>query len=56
MVLANRENKNSDKIQKKNKENITKEKVDKVHNGLNILAAIMTRDIYKKRIRKNSNK
>ena len=49
MVLPNRENGNSDKIQKKDKENTTKEKVNKFHNGLDILAGIIARDIYNKR-------
>lgn len=55
MVQSNRENDNSDKTQKKDKENTTKEKVDKFHNGLNILAGIIARDIYNKRTGKNSD-
>lgn len=49
MVQSNRKNDNSDKIQKKDRENTAKENIDKLHNGLNILAGIIARDIYNKR-------
>ena len=48
MILSNRKNDNSDKTQKKDKGSTTKEKVDKFHNGLNILAEIIARDVYNK--------
>ena len=50
MVLSNRENNNCNKTQKKDHENTTEEKSDKFHNGLNILAGIIARDIYNKQI------
>ncbi|MBA7714397.1 hypothetical protein ES703_123419 [subsurface metagenome] len=49
MVLSNRENNNCNKTQNKDHENTTKEKSDKFHNGLNTLAEIIAREIYKKR-------
>ncbi len=50
MILPNRENDNSDKTQKKDSKNIAKERNDKIHYGLNILAGTIARDIYNKRI------
>ncbi len=50
MSLPNRKNDNFNKIQKKDKEKTAKKKVNKFHNGLNILSKIIARDIYNKRI------
>ena len=56
MVQSNKENNNSYKIHNKDKENTTKEKVDKFNTGLNILAGIIARDIYNKRKSNSSDK
>ena len=56
MILPNRENDNSDKTQKKDRKNIAKERYDKIHYGLNILAGIIARDIYNKRKSNSSDK
>lgn len=56
MSLPNRKNNNYKKTQKKDNENTIKEKADKFHKGLKILAEIIARDIYNKLIDGASDK